>query len=182
MSITDELREQLLYYTPAVDAGLTAIVDRIDAEYQKAEDEWKAKNGVAWLAGYTECHDELMEGNEAIAADLENAGWVRLPKDADGEVIHIGDMMDTEHFGTVEVEGFVHHSVAFYNYSEQPAYLCTTPVNLCHHHHVPTVEDVLREFYVLAVRGKEAHAEDVDEAVLAEYAAKLRLADGGEEQ
>lgn len=40
----------------------------------------------------------------------------------------------------------------------------------------PTVEDVLREFYTLAVRGKAANANDVDNAVLAEYAAKLRLA------
>lgn len=30
MSITDELREYMLYHTPTADAGLTAIVDRID--------------------------------------------------------------------------------------------------------------------------------------------------------
>lgn len=79
--------------------------------------------------------------DEAIASE-----YVKLPVDADGVPIHIGDEVDTEHFGTVEVEGFVHHSVAFYNYSEQPAYLCTTPTSLCRHHHEPTVEDVLREF------------------------------------
>lgn len=82
--------------------------------------------------------------DKAIASE-----YVRLPKDADGVPIHIGDVMDTEHFGTVEVEGFVHRSVAFYNYSEQPAYLCTTPVDLCHHHHEPTVEDVLRDVVTL---------------------------------
>lgn len=90
MSITDELRG----WAKNQDGGtsmtkwqidmLLAIADRIDAAYQKAEDEWKAKDGQSWLNGYAECRAELMEGNEAISASLEEAGWVRLPKDADG--------------------------------------------------------------------------------------------------
>lgn len=80
--ITGELREWA--QSDALRAGMSlrtardqalAIADRIDAAYQKAEDEWKAKDGQTWLRGYGECHAELMEGNEIIAADLERAGW-----------------------------------------------------------------------------------------------------------
>ena len=99
-----------------------------------------------------------------------------LPKDADGEYIHIGDMIDTEHFGTVEVEGFVHSSIAFYNYAGQPAYICTSPTTLCHHH-APTVEDLLREMLCAWVCAWEdtPTSEGVDN-IIAEYVAKLRLA------
>lgn len=174
MSITNELREQLLYHTPAVDAGLTAIIDRIDAEYQKAEDEWKAKNGETWLRGYAECHAELMEGNEAIAADLEKAGWVRLPKDADGEVIHIGDVMDNTH-----KRGFAAKTVIGISYHEGGK-ICVRvdenelrwhdPLKL-HHHHEPTVVEVLREMVVDWDCAPDG--EDKDD-VLKEYAEKLR--------
>ena len=102
MSITDELREYAAELDTAAsrrsDHGfspvamkLAAIADRIDEAYQKAEEEWQAKDGQSWLHGYCECHAELMEGNEVIAADLERAGWIRLPKDADGETIRIGE-------------------------------------------------------------------------------------------
>lgn len=184
MSITNELRE----FAPHLNIGkvalagwkeaLLAIADRIDAEYQKAKDEWVAKGGQSWLHGYEECRLELVEGNEVIAASLEEAGWVKLPLDADGKVIHVGDMMDTEHFGTVEVEGFVHNAVAFYNYSGQPAYICTSPANLCRHHYEPTLEDVLAEFALeidpsadIAVTGAET---------IKKFAAKLQLRDDAE--
>ena len=177
MSITDELREYARTWPSPNKGTLLTIADRIDTEHQNAEDERTAKCGQSWLHGYEECRLELMEGNEAIAASLEEAGWVKLPLDADGKVIHVGDVMDTEHFGTVEVEGFVHNAVAFYNYSGQPAYLCTSPANLCHHHE-PTIEDVLREFgdkYCDMVAGS-----DKENELFAEYTAKLQLKEPSE--
>ena len=107
MNIADELRTWVGGSLRASMSLLTArdqllaIADRIDAEYQKAEDKWKAENGEMWLKGYTECHVELMEGNEVIAPSLEEAGWAKLPKDAGDEYIHEHDKVDwRDHAGT----------------------------------------------------------------------------------
>ena len=94
MRITDELRKWVKsLYTPnsgQVKDEALRIADRIDAAYKNSID---VKNGDAYLKGYAECHAELMEGNEVIAADLERAGWIQLPKDADGVTIHLQDLM-----------------------------------------------------------------------------------------
>lgn len=177
MSITDELREwkgnintRLQPETVlALRSELNRIADRIDAEHQKAEDECKAKNGDMWLKGYAACHEELMEGHPVIAADLEKAGWVKLPVDADGEYIRVGDVLDG--YGkTIEVvelrhgrSGWVLISRDGNGYADCAAFT---------HHHALTVEDVLLEF---------VDALDIDRcedfnATIAEYAAKLRLA------
>ncbi|MEE1210291.1 MAG: hypothetical protein U0K60_09665, partial [Parafannyhessea umbonata] len=70
MSITDELREWWVRKFPVMDKELhkdfTAIADRIDAEHQKA----------------------IRELNNLADAS------VLLPVDADGEIIHVGDMME----------------------------------------------------------------------------------------
>lgn len=95
--ITDELREWAHGFNgpwKRHEEMLLAIADRIDAAYQKAEEEWQAKDGQSWFHGYYECHAELMEGNEVIADDLKEAGYIELPKDADGQIIHVGDMLD----------------------------------------------------------------------------------------
>lgn len=105
MSMSDELREYADKLDEAaaresehgfspVGMRLGRIADRIDAAHQKAEDEWKAKDGKSWLRGYAECRAELMKGSEAIAASLEEAGWVKLPVSGDGETIHVRDVLD----------------------------------------------------------------------------------------
>lgn len=76
MSITDELREWWVHRFPVMDGNLhndfTAIANRIDIAHKHA-------------IGYVDDRDpETMAEN----------GWVRLPKDADGEYIHIGDRME----------------------------------------------------------------------------------------
>lgn len=169
MSITDELRKvaaktecangrcEKLYR-----GDLDHIADRIDAEHERAMAD------AELAAAPTE-------------AQLEEWGYVKLPVDADGETIHLGDMLEIEHGHGVLDSGEVTDihlqvgkcvvSIGFGDEEGVTAY----PEDY-RHHHEPTVEDVLREFYVLAVRGKEAHAEDVDADVLTEYAAKLRLA------
>lgn len=148
MSITDELRKYAgifyLFRYKDVREKLDAIADRIDAEHQKAEDEWKAKNGDMWLKGYAVCHEELMEGHPVIAADLEKAGWVRLPVDADGEVIHIGDRVENN-------ERVVR--IVLTDGSWEPSVYVEKLPNVLHehfcdeisHYHEPTVEDKLWE-------------------------------------
>ena len=157
---TDELREYArihqpykseLYNAQCADE-ITAIADRIDAEHESKV----AEVASGW--------------------DYWESTHIELPKDADGEYIHIGDEVETIDFGTVEVEGFVHHAVAFYSYSKQPAYLCTTPANLCHHH-APTVEDVLREFADEVYADADNEIRDRD-FLCAKYAKRLTLAEG----
>ena len=174
MSITDELREytekqiKWLDMTKVHYHKLFEIADRIDSEYQKAMDEWKAKHGQMWLKGYSECHAELLEGNETLASDLESCGWVRLPKDADGEYIHVGDEMDG--YGkTIEVvelcigrSGWVIVSRDGNAYDDTFAFT---------HHKPPTVEDVLREFLEDWRASTMADGDDI----IAKYATKLQL-------
>ena len=174
MSITDELRKvaaktecangrcEKLYR-----GDLEHIADRIDAEHQKALDEWKAKHGKMWLKGYSECHAELLEGNETLASDLERCGWIRLPKDANGEYIHVGDVLDG--YGkTIEVVELRHGRSGWVLISRDGNGYADT---FAFTRHAPTVEDVLREFaYGLGV--------PVADSYIAASAAKLRLAEG----
>ena len=167
MSITDELREWFKdrIFRGNGHAELTAIADRIDAEHQKALDEWKAEHGQMWLKGYSECHAELMEGNETLASDLERCGWVRLPLDADGVPIRIGDMMETPRGGVFTVTGIMCELGKWTVNGWIPASL---------RRHEPTVEDVLAEFANKVCNS--GHQWGLDAAdTIAEYAAKLCL-------
>ena len=118
--------------------------------------------------------------DENMAAD----GWIRLPVDADGVPIRVGDVMDEQlPFGgyaapapvdTMELS----RGAGGYGWmvrldSESGAFI--NP-KLLRHHHAPTVEDVLREF----VDALDIDRCDDPDATIAEYAAKLRLAGEGE--
>lgn len=123
VSVTNELREQLLYHTPAADAALQRLLDRID---------------------------------ETVASE-----YVRLPKDADGVSIHIGDVMEgvdkydslKKVMGkviTISFESDEAVDVAIQAWSDDGkswhrAYL-DPYASVYRHHHEPTVEDVLLEF------------------------------------
>ena len=155
-SITDELRE----FAPHLDLGkvalagwkeaLLAIADRIDAEHER----------------------QL----EVLYRDMSDAEYVKLPKDADGEYIHAGDVMDG--YGkTIEVvelrygrSGWVLISRDGNGYADTFAFT---------HHHEPTVEDVLREFVTEFNRDD---SELCDGEIIERFAAKLRLAGDEEER
>lgn len=174
MGITDELREWMRVVLTDDDPA-HAIADRIDAEYQKAEDGWKAKDGQTWLRGYAECHAELMEGNAVIAADLEKAGWVRGPLDADGEMWHSGDMSESN-WGVIERIAYEDGIWYVKGHDTSAPWVRADSVR---HYHEPTVEDVLAEFANVVCNS--GHQWGLDAAdTIAEYAAKLRLAGEGE--
>ena len=105
-------------------------------------------------------------------------GLVRLPVDADGEYIHVGDTLDG--YGkTIEVvemrygrSGWVLISRDGNGYADTFAFT---------HHHEPTVETTLQEMLEQAVGYSDAHTTVALNAI-AEYSAKLRLADDGEEE
>ena len=127
MSITDELRKvaaktecangrcEKLYR-----GDLERIADRIDEEHEaQLNDAFETRNS-----------DE----------NLESDGWIRLPKDADGEYIHIGDEMEWCDSGdTIVVEGIGNDTI-FY------------------------IEDGLAEW--TAARNKRHHAPDTWERII----------------
>lgn len=167
MNSIDNLREYALTaasVNATTRAVLAGYVDEIEREVEELRDR-EYRNG--------------MEDGEMAA---ERDGWVRLPVDADGVPIHVGDVMDEQlPFGgyaapapvdTMELS----RGAGGYGWmvrldSESGAFI--NP-KLLRHHHAPTVEDVLREFAAkLIERGELTNG---GAQTIAEYAARLRLA------
>ena len=155
MIITDELREWASIEVPyKYGHQLTSIADRIDAEHEK------------------QCAESWMRGHDAWAAidrsdEMAEHGWIRLPLDADGVPWHIGDV--NENGRTITTMCLTAHGWHFSNIQND-----INP-SIHHHHHAPTVEDVLTKFGI--DWEYESDCED-RAALLAEYAAKLRLVEG----
>ena len=102
-----------------------------------------------------------------------DANWVTLPLAADGEAIHIGDLMESDDGETFKVcrlqlfdSGWAIDGGKFTQ-------------GEIRHHHAPTVEDVLREFADRVCNSGHQWGLDAD-TTIAEYAARLRLAGDGE--
>lgn len=159
MSITDELREYAeAYEGSATHASLDLIADRIDAEHE---------NDMAAAA--------LIAGVPMTDEHMAEHGWIRLPLDADGVPIRVGDVMEwtTPHLGVpkvFEVQRIIMDPSGWH----LVAYPATYAPEECCHHHAPTVEDVLREF-ALKVAGEECMT--IRKGVVEEYAKRLALAD-----
>lgn len=187
MKSIDNLREWWRDRFPVMDRQLGCDfrehIDNIEREVEELRDR-EYRNVREDAEGAVEFADRLkaaVDRREDVT--LWGVDYTPLPVDADGVPIHVGDVMDEQlPFGgyaapapvdTMELS----RGAGGYGWmvrldSESGAFI--NP-KLLRHHHAPTVEDVLREFYVYAERGKEHHREDVDDAVLAEYAAKLAL-------
>ncbi len=159
MRITDELRQyverldHLFDNLGMVCRMLLGIADRIDAEHERVMAE-----------SIIDMTDERMAEH----------GWVRLPKDADGEYIHAGDKL----YGygkTIEVvelrygrSGWVLISRDGNGYDDTYAFT---------RYHKPTVEDVLEE---LLREYDRDDSELTNGEIIERFAAKLRLAGGDE--
>jgi len=175
--ITDELREFIethLYLGATALGGWKeaafAIADRIDAEHESKVSYWQ---GASYKDGYDEGFASADDYFTDKRKTLEEHGWVKLPVDADGVPIRVGDVV--RYFSTAKKErvvwvafgegGVMHVNTNGGSYT-QPDQL--------RHHHEPTVEDVL--FDALKRFGAvEERTAEVDEW-LAEYAKRLRLA------
>jgi len=114
------------------------------------------------------------------AADLEKAGWVRGPLDADGEMWHSGDMSESN-WGVIERIGYEDGTWYIKGHDTSAPWIRADSIR---HYHEPTVEDVLREFVrdFDAWRDYDGPINETPSNPIAEYAAKLRLADDGEER
>ena len=172
MSITDELREYSKTATasPAVFKELTDIADRIDKRHAKARD--KAYD------------DGVCDG---IDADKNAMGYIKLPVDADGVPIHIGDELCGygRPNGGVFCKAVNERMVLVGEKDDGYKMWLLWDGSECHHYHAPTVEDVLREFAEKMVENTAMYVaeswdaderDEADAAAIAEYAAKLRLA------
>ena len=149
MNIPDELRKWLnnRAFLGNGYAELTAIADRIDERHKHA-------------IGYVDDRD---------SDTMTENGWIRLPQDADGEYIHIGDeVKDVDYDGHASV--FDMH-IATDGWWVCAGGVCRRPDSY-RHYHGPTVEDVLLEF-ALAVCKDDALT--IRKGIVEEYAAKLQL-------
>lgn len=155
MSITDELREWAKEHLSR--SSILAIADRIDAEHERT-------------VGFC----KRLEDAAAKREDVEIFGveYTALPLDADGEYIHVGDVLtDGEYtFRVDELAAFGDGSWSIRNEDGNAWAACDVT-----HHHAPTVEDVLTEFGI-----DWEHESDCEDraALLKEYAKRLVLADG----
>lgn len=180
MSITDELRSwaarRLAGWKMLREEHdeLTAIADRIDAEHDKAlnsvDDAYDSGYNVGYDEGFASADDWLAQHEDAMAEH----GWIRLPKDADGEPIHVGDEVE-------EIDCDGGHRVVELRMCESGWWvtangICRRP-HKYRHYHAPTVEDVLREFANEVYADADNEIRDRD-FLCAKYAKRLTLAEG----
>ena len=177
MSITDELRAYAgsfyLFRYKDVREKLDVIADRIDAAHKEAYDAAYQDGENAILAVFDK------RGNADVDKTMAEHGWYRA-LDADKKPIHLGDKVYQVKGGWV----YTVKSIRFYPDNTTATFDCehgfgSDNAHNLRHYHEPTVEDVLDE---MLQRFSEDSYEGGLTDFIAEYAAKLRLADDGKEQ
>lgn len=167
-TLTDELRLLISLYgwkdKTDADIFMTAA-DTIDEQHKR------------------ECREQYARGNwHGIGASIEASmiqdhGYIELPKDADGEPIRIGDVMEWPNGETFEVIG-IGDDLLFYVEGNDDV-IADWTIASTKRHHAATVEDVLREFTdaILEWSAKSGTVAEVGtwSDVAAEYAAKIQL-------
>jgi len=172
MSITDELRlfaaDPYTGWVPTdkQQANLRAIADRIDAECENA------------------CAEAYGNGVESVELP-DMTSYVKIPVDADGVPVRIGDVMEGKKVGGGFCEPFEVVGYIMSNGELEPMdeHKCPRKRKRLRHHHKPTVEDVLRGVVTLCHNTwneDSAHRfYDIDDVMesgnIADFAAKLQL-------
>lgn len=151
MAVTDELREWMdgRVFMANGYAELTRIADRIDRVVRD-------KCAAAYKDGFEDAEDAN-----------ESDGWVRLPVDADGVPIRVGDEVERENEATETVRFISYNGAWLVN--ERGWF-----PHMLRHHRAPTVEDVLREFLHDACATLDCESLLTDEEI-ERYAARLQL-------
>ena len=159
MNSIDNLREYVLTAPSICSTTRAILVGYIDGIEREVDDMW---------------HALTIDAKPMTDENMAESGWVRLPVDADGEPIHVGDVMDEGKVAKVVLTD-EHWEPSVYVYklpNVQHEYFCSEVT----HHHAPTVEDVLREFAAQVTNGQHIHGAIEIEQAIAGCAAKLRLA------
>ena len=164
MSITSDLRGFALACDKQTKKTLLLAADRIDAEHEKA------------AAGCI--HYDPERHYCGVHGDTEH-GWVKLPVDADGVPIHVGDVVTMQLLFGGESKPLVVDRMELSHGRDGDLWCvaldtdkeCWNQPSMLRHHTPPTVEDVLREF-------AEEWCDSLDyetDVLIAEYAKRLRL-------
>lgn len=131
---------------------------------------------------HASCREHITDMLDAIERELAER-YVELQVDADGEYIHVGDVMVSPFGNVYEVEGILPDRYLVLKGDDW----LTIDAAGSHHHHAPTVEDVLDEIVDKANSIGCAYASndmsgyemmDALKAIVAEYAKRLKLAEG----
>ena len=165
MNSIDNLREYVLTAPSICSTTRAILVGYIDGIEREVDDMW---------------HALTIDAKPMTDENMAESGWVRLPVDADGVPIHVGETVTCMlHFGG-ESKPFVVDRMELgldgdgnvWSVALDRSTDCWEQPLLLRHHHAPTVEDVLREF-------ADAWAEWKDGAAMMNpvetFAAKLRL-------
>ena len=116
-----------------------------------------------------EIEAEWQDSYDAMCLEIER-GYMKLPVDADGVPIHIGDKIRWADKGPFEVCG-VNEDYAWFYGSDKAA-----SANVCHHAKPRTLEDVLDDY----AKDVYKHGRDVND--VEKYAAEIRELMGGDER
>ena len=172
----DRLREYVAN-APASSMGEMArsivrnYCDAIEREVEEAR-EREYQSGREDAEGAAEFADRLCRAAERREdVTLWGVDYTPLPLDADGEPIHVGDVMENIVCPPVHREVTGVGAECFYGWDVGNGRYSQFGANCYRHHHKPTVEDVLREF----VDALDIDRCDDPDATIAEFAAKLAL-------
>lgn len=173
MSITDELRKWAQVIGVTQDSKIWELADNIDAAHRAALEKLAAQlDETSGMREFCERLDRAANNREDVT--IWGVDYTPLPLDADGVPIHIGDVMENIVCPSVHREATGVGVECFYGWDEDNARYSQFGAVCYRHHHASTVEDVLDEF-ANAVLGCDNTEESV-QRVIAEFAAKLRLA------
>ena len=149
-----------------------AVLDE-SADSMHETDAWK----LGYDEGFASADDWLAQHEDAMAEH----GWVRLPVDADGVPIRVGDVLTDD--AEFKSEGKVIR-LMLEDESWSVGLECggwTNPsIHEWHHYHEPTVEDVLAEFFEEVGDGLHTINAVDTRVIIAEYAKRLTLAGDAE--
>lgn len=165
--ITAQMREYLAESKPMGGWGalhfehLIKMCDAIDETHEK------------------QCESEYAAGVMSVPIAVDESKWVKLPVDADGVPIRVGDVVessDGDVFTVESIDLFAFGWKCCGDGIDKDGYKCTSYQfpNSCHHH-ASTVEDVLQEILFKAHIYDEREMELLPD-LIAEYASRLRLA------
>ena len=159
----------------------------LDKALGEQDDAIRLAREVAYSTGYEAGFDEGLASTDGWSADdwtgqhedaMAEHGWVKLPVDADGVPIRVGDVMEERSGHTFEVASLMAFggSDNWLVLSDARNFSSFREPHDLRHYHEPTVEDVLRELLSKYDELRLGPSAFDPFELMAEYAAKLRLA------
>lgn len=131
-----------------------------------------------WVCDYYPDDDarycELHKIADAIEAEIAR-DYMELPKDADGEPIHVGDRMENTECGVVTVDAVSPDGFAAYKQNGFAMYTPCVAGKGFKHHCPPIVEGLLEEFAQKITDSQVPGSRPAYDEIIAKYATKLEL-------